>query len=398
MNELNIYALLMAIRGFSNEITVRGLSDKLGISYSTLARCKNGKWPRSVTLEAMRDVLEECRERFFDGDGVALAKAVFLYFDKEGVPAEGLKATLENDGYEAFLSALLVQAHSGASSDVPPEPELQTAETQVEESKVDGSQIAESQADKGMQAGDALQGEGNDALLPNDVNEGERWQSVTPAGRTFELVLMVPLAVVLLIGVLGFSLYSFIAWAAENVLVFVAISLAIALAPALIGIFVDSAFAWREWKASHADARFSWGDYARVAKYGSTAGRLPGKGRYDLSWPYLLYQPVCNVLGMLCYVTLLGALLALPEYLQFLQRHEWTEFFKVGIAVGFFVALAHTRDQLTRPYVINREEDGWGENPDTQLLTRFHVWANIVHLVWSISLVIVLSLSLCRLR
>ncbi|MDO4805892.1 MAG: hypothetical protein Q4A07_01455 [Coriobacteriales bacterium] len=36
MADLNMHTLLMAIRGLSNELTVRGLSSDLGIEYSTM--------------------------------------------------------------------------------------------------------------------------------------------------------------------------------------------------------------------------------------------------------------------------------------------------------------------------------------------------------------------------
>ena len=60
MEELTIYTLISMIRSFSNEITIKALAHKLGISYSTLARCKNGIWPPSITFDAMKNVIDGC--------------------------------------------------------------------------------------------------------------------------------------------------------------------------------------------------------------------------------------------------------------------------------------------------------------------------------------------------
>jgi len=54
LEEITIHTLTQLIRGFSNEITAKGLASQLGVSYSTLARCKNGVWPRSITNDALR--------------------------------------------------------------------------------------------------------------------------------------------------------------------------------------------------------------------------------------------------------------------------------------------------------------------------------------------------------
>lgn len=111
----------------------------------------------------------------------------------------------------------------------------------------------------------------------------------------------------------------------------------------------------------------------------------------DLTIPYLVHQPICNLCGMMCCIAMLNFLLSLPGFLEFFVSHSWTEFFKVGIVAASFIAYGHTRDQHRKRIVEPMDEAT--ENPDNYLPTRVHVWANAVHLVWTVSLLMILALG-----
>lgn len=119
---------------------------------------------------------------------------------------------------------------------------------------------------------------------------------------------------------------------------------------------------------------------------------VAGAGRFNLTWPYLAYQPVCNLLTTLCYLAVFALMLALPGFGEFFRSHEWVEFLKVGIVVSYYVAWEFMHDQCAKPLVGDPSTEIC-ENPDNYLPSRAHVWANTLHLVWTISLVIVGMLS-----
>ena len=352
MCQLDAHTLTMVIRGFSNEITVRWLADKLCVSRSTLARCKNGAWPPSITLEAVYGAFEECRERFFEGDGDALARSAIMQLQGQGIQTLPLEQTLERNGYEAFLTTLLSHAQSGEPLEPLPHEDAAPASDS-----------------------------------PPTVTEH-------PIVREPGLLLAIPLAVVLLMGLFNVSLASLLTWANDNWEVFALISLFIALLPAITGTLVDAPHAWHAFKKDHPDVPFSWQAFSRVSQLGGIEGIVPGMGRFHLAPLYFAYQPVCNILGAMCYLSLFYFLTTLPGFWEFFQGHEWIEYFKVGIAVAFFVAFGQMRDGYSRDALESPPQDGMGENPDNYLPTRVHVWANTLHLVWTISLTIVLLLIL----
>lgn len=344
MEEMNIYTLLTIIRGFSNEITVRALADKLSISYSTLARCKNGAWPRSITRDAMRAVIEECRDRFFDGSDEALARSVLLQLNGKGIDTAPLERIVEKQNYSEFVSDLLAYAEDSA------------------------------------------------AYLLTHTCDSEAVQ-IEPSRLTTEVFFAIPIAIVLLVGLFNVSLASMFDWASTHRAVFIGISVLIALLPTLFGLLIDAPLAWHAYRQEHRDATFTLHAFSRVARFGDTQGVSSGAGRFNLSWEYFVYQPLCNLLGMMCYVALFLFELTLPGFDSFFVDHEWSEFFKVGIVVAYFVACSHMRAQskaVSKP----EQTPDLADNPDNYLPTRVHIWANTAHLVWTISLLIVLLLGL----
>lgn len=366
MRDVDIHTLLMAIRGFSNEITVRGLADKLGISYSTLARCKNRVWPRSMKLSAMRDVLEECRERFFEGDGKAMARAMMLQFRDDDVDVAPLEAALADGGYEQFVDTLLLDAHT---------PRTDKAEQQ-------GSQPAASETDQSAN-------EEREQPVPRRPEQRER----SRRARIHDLLILLPFAAVLIAGVCNLSFASMLSWIRGHQTACAVILLVIALSPVLTGALVDSPIAWRAFARTHPDVRRTPRAYRAVAKYGDVGRIEPGAGRYNLTMPYVLYQASCNVTGALSVIALYAFLFTLPGFEEYVAKNEWTEFFKVGVVVAYFIAYAHAREQVRRPRLTAPGSD-MDENPDNYLLTRVHVWANSLHLVCVISMLIALLLSM----
>lgn len=363
MNRLNIHALLMAIRGLSNQITVRGLADALNISYSTLARCKNGVWPRSITVGAMHDVLDGCRIRYFEGDGKAMAARMIALLQDDGVDTAILQRELAQGGFDAFVEEAIRLARSTDAEEVP-------------ESTSQNPEPADELASE-------LKPELPEPAPPAPVN----------TLRVNNILLAMPLGIVLLVGLLNVQLAPLFSLAAHHPLKYLALSAAIAVLPAVLGIVVDSPIAWRTYIRDHPDARLTAAAFARVAKFGSPDGIVAGTGRFNLTLPHLTFQPVCNLLAALACASLFALLRSLPAFEEFFVSHEWVEYLKVGIAVSYFVAYESMRDQCRRP-LTGDPRTSVCENPDNYLPSRAHVWANGVHLVWTISQLIVLLLGL----
>lgn len=357
MDGPSIQNLIAVIRGFSNETTMQALANKLDISYSTLNRAnKSGKWPRSVAHQDMRALFDECRDLYFNHDGEALAKSALRQLQGQGIGVQSLVQELDRNGYDGFVTELILQAQHY-------DPDAETPE------------------------------------LPEQSTSPEPSQpSPAPEPFEFNLIATIPLAIVLLVGLFNVSLSSMFVWAARFPLAFVVMSLLIAVLPVLTGVFIDAPLAWRNYKHTHPDATFSFKDFARVAKFGDVADTIPGAGRFDLTKSYLIHQPVCNLSGALCYLSLFFSLIALPGFYDFFIGHAWIEFFKIGIAVAFFAAFGHMQDQLRTSAPQNDPDallEGFNlQNPDNHLPSRVHVWTNALHLVWTISLLIVLALSL----
>lgn len=353
---INIKTLTDIIRDFDSEVTVNKLSSDLDISYSTFARAnRNESWPRSLTTGAMLNVLNGYRMRYFGGDGQAMAAFVLARLRAKGLATSALEEALDEDGFDGFLAELMAQVQD-------PQP---------------GGAAMRMVPSASAEAADAsTSGTSEPSLL-----------------TTRNVALALPVGIVLLVGVLNASLTSALSWAIHHLGAFVGISIAIAVLPAIVGMLVDAPLAWRAYRKEHPDAPFTWEAFAHVAKFGAPEGIAAGAGRFNLTWSYLLFQPACNLAGMMCYLALLAALLSLPGFEGFLLSHEWIEYFKVGIVVSYYVAYSAMRDQRLKPLTANPDSPVC-ENPDNYRLNRAHVWANIVHLTWTYSLLIVLLLIL----
>ncbi|MBQ9002642.1 MAG: hypothetical protein IJ087_12390 [Eggerthellaceae bacterium] len=361
MENLTIQTLNLMVRGFSNEVTVNWLASKLGVSYSTLARCKNGVWPRSVTRQAMRGVFDECRERFFGGDGNDLARCALEHLAREGVETGRFEAAFERGGYDGFVSELIDAAHDPGAT--------------------------RRQALDAVKSRDSAQGldGGSESAGKGEVAAGRK-------APLSDAVVALPVAAILLFGLLNVQLGALLSWAAGHMAAFAAALVAIAVLPVALGAAVDAPFAWRAYLRAHPGARFARRERLNVSKFGGADVVVSGAGRFDLSPRHCAYQALCNALGAMCVVSLLAYLAGLPGFLAFFGSHEWAEFFKVGIAVGFFVALGHNRELAALPPC--GSVDWPGENPDNYLPSRFHVWANTAHLVVTFSFVCILAFAL----
>ena len=344
MNELNINTLILTIRSFSNEVTVNWLADELGISYSTLARCKNGQWPRSITIVAMENVLETCRVSFFDGEGDRLAKAVICALDERSIDTRALRRHLRERGYDSFLHALISTAQGR---------------------RVDAEPCEEPR-------------DGREQPMRRNL-----WMS--------SIVVSLPISVVLAIGLLNMPLSDMFLWATRHVALTCMLLVLLAILPTACGILVDAPLAWRAYMRKNPDTEFSLRTYALVSKYGSPNAVIEGAGRFDLGFRHCVYQTMCNVLGALCTISLFVCLASQPGFLSFFTSHEWIEFFKVGVVVGFYVAFSHSCEVSSQKPCTAIGET---ENPDVFLPTRVHVWANAAHLVVTFSLVCILVLGL----
>ena len=110
MEALTIHTLITMIRSFSNEITTTGLARKLGISYSTLARCKNGVWPPSITFDAMKSIFDGCLSEVFSDDADAFVHSALGFLSRENIATASLQKRFEDGGYDAFVTELICDA------------------------------------------------------------------------------------------------------------------------------------------------------------------------------------------------------------------------------------------------------------------------------------------------
>ena len=371
MDDLSIHTLITIICGFSNATTMKALADKLGISYSTLNRSnKSGKWPRSVAIESMRMVFDECRDNVFGGDDEALAKSTLLQLRGLGIQTEWLEQALGLGGYDRFVSELITRAKSYD----PQKPNNDEGEVPGDTSSV----TIEPEPSKD----------------PPATSEGTQ---STHEPRLPILMAAIPAAIVFLLGLFNISLASAFTWMTQNQLTFCALSLLVAVLPVVVGACVDSPIAWRAYKHTHPDTPLSLPGFVRVAKYGDVDGISPEVGRFDFTKAFIVHQSLCNVLGAATYLSLFFLLLALPGFHDFFANHAWVEFFKLSISAGIIVAFEHMQDQLRATPTIDRSDAHGNDqrrNCDNFLPTRAHVWANAVHLAWTVSLIILFCLSL----
>ena len=110
MTKLTIYQIIAVLRGFSNQVTVERLSSDLGISYSTLARCKSGKWPRSITFRAVKNAFSTYRDDFFGGSSKLVVEDSLGQLQHLGCDTAKLAEAYEQGGFDAFVSALMLEA------------------------------------------------------------------------------------------------------------------------------------------------------------------------------------------------------------------------------------------------------------------------------------------------
>ena len=461
MESLDLKTLTTILRSFSNEITASGLASDFGVSYSTLARGnRNGTWPPSITEGAVRTAIDGYRDRFFEGNGEALAAFVLEQLRAMGLPTSTLETALTTGGYGAFVATLVAQArdpqpkttdarfnpksaqstgtaqpaasgpdatspmtgtlHTTVAQQAAPlrpsTPSAPTAAAQPAASGPDAKLAAASQPTASTQPKESThQAASAQSQAPASIATTVQPLSTVSTGHTehsddatvhpqsirtpnapsraHDLLLALPVAIVLLIGSLNVSLGNLFVWVASHRITFCAISLGIALLPSALGALVDAPIAWNIWRKDHPDAEFSWHAFRHVAKYGSTEGIAPGAGRFNLTLPYLLYQPVCNVLSMMCCLAELTFVLSLPGFQEFFYGHEWVEYLKVSVALAYYVAYEFTSDNWRRPLAGDPSTEIC-ENPDNYLPSRVHVWANIAHLTWTVSVLMVLLLAM----
>ncbi|MBR3317978.1 MAG: hypothetical protein IKG21_09215 [Atopobiaceae bacterium] len=399
MESLDLKTLTIILRSFSNEITATGLASDFGVSYSTLARGnRTGTWPPSITEGAVRGAIDGYRNRFFGGNGEALAQFVLEQLHTMGLDTAALEDALAQGGYGAFVATLVSttrnpQPKEAASESVPitTRKQVLAPSANAAPQKVPARTVIPApSAIAARSATDAVPHALTLTVAP--TQPGPTRMSNMPS-RAHDLLLALPVAIVLLIGSLNVSLGDLFVWVAQHRFAFCAISLGIAVLPSALGVLVDAPIAWRAWRKDHPDAEFSWDAFRYVAKYGSTEGIAPGAGRFNLTLPYLLYQPVCNVLSTMCCLAELTFVLSLPGFQEFFCGHEWVEYLKVSVALAYYVAYEFTSDNWRRPLAGDPSTEIC-ENPDNYLPSRVHVWPNIAHLTWTVSVLMVLLLAM----
>ena len=380
METLDIKTLTDIIRAVDVEITAKRLSKDLGVSYSTFARARRtGSWPPSLTDGAMLGVLDACRTEHFAGDGDAFARFVLAQLAMRGVGTAALDQALA-DGYAAFASELLAQAHEAAPDGalVRLVPAPRRPEPPVADTPPASDQTAASSETPGREGQECREGDETD-----DGGGAGELAPVLPVWA-HELIAAFPVAILLAVGAFGVPLSSLHLWVSSHQAAFAAICFTLAVCPACLGALVDAPLAWRAWAREHPDTHLTWDRFRRVAKYGAPEGVVAGAGRFNLTVPYLCYQPVCNLAAAACCPALLALVNSMPGFTAFFCDHAWSEPLKATIAVSYYIALEFMHDQCRKPMTGDPSTEVC-ENPDNYLPTRIHNWANTVFLVCVIS-------------
>lgn len=242
MGRLDIKTLTDIIREVDVEITAKRLSYALGVSYSTFARARRtGSWPPSLTDGATLAVLDRCRREHFAGDGDAFARFVLTQLAMRDIAAPALDQALE-DGFDAFASELLAQAHAaapdGAVARLVPGPRRLDPPITDDPLPVADEPIPTDEA-RAESDGPDDGGEGT-----ADIRGGERFSPVLPV-RAHEFIAAFPVAILLVVGSFGIPLSSAYLWASAHKAAFAALCLVLAVLPACLGTLVDAPLAWR---------------------------------------------------------------------------------------------------------------------------------------------------------
>jgi hypothetical protein len=387
MAQLEFKVLTDIIRDFDSEVTVNRLSNHLKVSYSTFARAnRSGIWPPSLTNGVVLAVLKDYCDRYFDGDQQAQADFILLHLNAAGIETRALEEALFEDGYDAFLAELVAQVHNprpeGARVRLLPSLKQQIDEAGKQTAKENGHDVEESGHRQVVEDEPAIE----------RAVSGPTSQAYA-ADRKRQLVLFAPYAVILFIGVLNPLFADFVTWHMRNNGIHALYTAVFAVAPALAGALIDAPIAWHAYKKAHPAAQFSLHDFARVAKFGAPQGIVPGMGRFNLTLPYLTYQPVCNLITSAACQTLFALLLGLPGFEEFFLHCEWLEYLKAAVLIACFVVYQFTLDQCRKPLVGDIDSNVC-ENPDNYLPTRVHMWVNNLFLVFSVSRIIVFLISL----
>ncbi|MDO4538288.1 MAG: hypothetical protein Q4B54_09020 [Coriobacteriales bacterium] len=309
-------------------------------------------------------MLDDYRTRYFAGDGQALANFVLAQLRMRDIETGALQDTLEQDGYDAFIVELLAQVHMACSKG-------------TQERLLASEKPAEHQ--EGVEPPNDTTDEITEKAAPTNEAHSE---------RALKLAILPPTVAVLLMGLLNFSLTQTFTWAVNHRPMYMILSVVIAVLPALLGILVDAPIAWHAYIKENEGVPFSWEAFRRVAKYGAPQGIVAGAGRFNLTLPYLAYQPICNLITVACHQSLFSLMLALPGFEEYFCSHRWIEYLKAGIAISFFISWEFLRDQCKKPLVGDPESEIC-ENPDNYLPSRVHMWANTFCLVWTITIIIV---------
>ena len=385
MAQLEFKVLTDIIRDFDTEITVNRLSNDLKMSYSTFARAnRSGIWPPSLTNGVMLAVLKDYGVRYFDGDNQAQADFMLLYLNAKSIETRALEEALFEDGYDAFLAELVAQVHNpqpdGACVRLLPSLKQQP---EAEEQAVEENEYEVVETEQAVVEDEPT----------IDQTSSDSTNPVYTVDRKHQLLLFAPYAMVLFIGVLSPLFADFVTWHMRNNNIHAPYAAIFAIVPALVGILIDAPIAWHTYKKAHPTAEFSLHDYARVAKFGAPQGVVPGMGRFNLTVPYLTYQPVCNLITYAACQTLFALLLSLPNFEEFFLHCQWVEYLKAAVLVSCFVVYQFTIDQCRKPLVGDIDSNVC-ENPDNYLPSRVHMWANNLFLVWSVARIIVFLISL----
>lgn len=207
--EPNVTTVFDLLLGLSGQINIKWIRSRLNLSESTFRRYKtHGFWGDSLTQSDLRKLYDEAKLTYYNDNDQRFSDELLRLMSVIGITTVSLTATLQREGYDAFIHDFLDRAYKNSEHSRKRSSGLKTAQEN-----------------------------------PSASEE----TPAPPPHSTFtafqRLRFFLPALCLLLLGLLPGLLYALFVWADSHPWIFVLLSITIALSFIFLGCFVDAPLA-----------------------------------------------------------------------------------------------------------------------------------------------------------
>ncbi len=370
MQELNIDTIIKILRSLNNQITVVRLSSDLDVSPSTIARCKSGKWPHSITLSALCKTFELYKKDFFENDPEKECAEILRILLAMDISTDKYEYIIRKEGYESFISSLVNDAYSHRAFDA----NIST-DNNVDLVDISDDAILSDPTEKEISA------------YFTNVDYSNSFISYWNTNWFYLFLWSIALIIFALImniqEISLLELYTKIL--SMDSLSFFSITFMLAISRNLVGRYIDTPIAVKKFQKRTGKTNISPQSIVYISKYGSDSEIVPGEGRFNCEKNHLRYALFCNITSNMCAVSFFLSFKSLvtisPSYVT-PPPTNFNFFLIITLILSFICAFVSNYYEQTSGYPTYLSS--LQENQDNYRQDRIHVIFNNLYLIFNL--------------